>query len=193
MTSRLYQRAVEYLRLEFAPEREFSLTLVKETEKHPLHGPGVNEVYTFNSAQGVNTSMAYYLVAARPGAVNYYPLWGLSPDDIWAVHVASEFYLSMGVEPLPATTQERRFRHEAEDLVRRQWGSPNSASPVLEQVFRLKPVQGYAGEYHAVGKLTHGKERWAFVVGDVAHALYPLDIPSHAVWRLHLGRQILAE
>lgn len=187
------KRVNDYLRVELDLGSELSLTLVKQFDTHPLHGPGVGEVYTFSSALGADTAMPYFAVVASAGPTNYYPCWGLTPEDIWAVHIATEFYLFMGVESLPASTEYERFAEEASALVRSQLQTDPIGPPLVETVYRLKAVEDYPEEYHAVGKVTHSKGTSSFVVGDIEHELFPPQLPGHVVWRLHFGRQILAE
>ena len=183
-------RAKEYLRLEFAPEEDFDLELVNEYFEHPLSGPGENAVFRFVSTLGSDKPETYFVLTGKPGITNYYPDWGLSLRDLLAVHVATQFYLGMGVKSLHPPATDARHIEQVRALTSEKLGRLPDQDPVVKELFRIPATQNDPEEIHAAGTCVVDGDLHSFVVGDVPSRLFDCHYPAHLAWRIHFGNLI---
>ncbi len=180
------QMAMDHLVAELREEAPQSLEFAAAIDEQPLEGEGRVSIFTFKAALGSPESTDYYAIAGRTQPMHY-PSWGLSPDEIYCVHIGTRFMLELKVsqvrgEEIPADLADR--------LV--QQASASAGEHVLlagePTVYRVE------AQHHAVCPAAIREERWYIVGGDINGGFYErTELPAHVIYRWHLGQIIRNE
>ncbi len=181
----LRQRAISYLKRELGDRETFDLQLMQSFSTHPLMGSGEYAIFQFN--RSTEPSKRYHVVVGTEGGTNYYPDLGLSLDELWKVHIGTDFYLVMQVKTLDTIDNADRYVNEAKGIIEKTFGGSLQSSPTVVTCFK------YKDEVHAAGKCTSGSTVYSFVVGDVPHFAINKDLAADVVWRLNMGRIVCEE
>lgn len=180
------QMARDYLAREFGADPPAALHPVASYDEHPLETEGAVTVFSFTAARGGNPPEAYYVVAGETEP-NYYPQWGLAPDDLYSVHLGTRFMLVLEVTQL---LPEELPPMEAE--IAQLLDSVAPGEPIDD----FRPVAGFSleGQRHVVCRLRLGGEELYVLGGDLPLGIYRrVDLPPHVIYRLHLGKVIRME
>jgi hypothetical protein len=179
--------AREYLQRELPDLGSVELQEAAHFEGQPLEGEGPMTVFTFRAALGGN-SPADYCVVAGHTQPNYYPAWGLSPDEIYSLHLGTRFMLVLQPVPIPLdrlpASLEADFTRELARIV------------LGQLVSEFKPVAAFQveAETHVIARCRIATEQ-VYVLGlDLPLGIYRrVDLPPNAVYRTHLGNVIRME
>ncbi|NOT00798.1 MAG: hypothetical protein HOP29_09240 [Phycisphaerales bacterium] len=181
------QQALAYLKTQLGDAVPSELTFEGEFDERPLEREGAVAVFSFTAAIGGHAVERYWVVAGETEP-NYYPHWGLSPDDAYNLHVGTRFMLVVGV----STVALDKLPPDALDRVTVFIGSavPGAA------VSGLAPAAAFQVEeqWHVVYRAKIGEEQ-AYVLGyDCPPGIYrDVNLPPHVVYRRHLGMLIRYE
>lgn len=157
-------------------------------DEAPLEGEGAVTVLAFDlKPEGPGANPRHYVVIGQTQP-NYYPAYGLTPDEIYSLHIGTQFFLGVGVHVV-------EFAHEppdARDGVAHFVETCNPGVPrgpiVLAGLFRGD------GSFFAVYRLTVGDQEVYCFGADLPPAFSPLiDQPPQVALRLYLGRLLRAE
>lgn len=181
------QMAREYLNWEFGTEAPEILRPVASFDRHPLEGEGPVTLFAFTASRGGNPPEGFHVIAGETEP-NYYPEWGLSPDDLYSVHIGTRFILVLEVRQLPLEELPSELESEIALLL-------DSIAPD-EPIANFLPVAafGMEGQRHAVCRLRLADEELYVLGGDLPLGIYRrIDLPPHVIYRLHLGKLIRLE
>lgn len=187
MASSPERRALRYLRLEFQPQRDFRLVRVKSWRRSGAFWWRRSAIFRFDSDVGERSTKSYYVVVPTPGATNYYPEWGLTPEQVWNVHMATELLLyGMAASRAPGPSDADHLA-QARALVRSELPGAELAGVTLDQVTHVTDRRVGIEARSIVGHVDHGGVRRWFGVGDPPHLLFGVEIHPDAVESLHFG------
>lgn len=180
-------QASAYLKTQLGDAAPSDLILEGEFNEQPLEREGAVAVFSFTAAIGGQGVERYWVVGGKTEP-NYYPHWGLTPDDAYNLHVGTRFMLVIGVATVPL----EKLPPDAIDGVTR---FIRSAVPGAA-VSGLAPAAAFQVEeqLHTVYRARIGDEQ-AYVLGyDCPPGIYrDVDLPPHVVYRRHLGMLIRYE
>jgi len=181
------QMAREYLNREFGAETPSTLQAVATFEQHPLEGEGPVTLFSFTASRDGNRPEDFHVIAGETKP-NYYTDWGLSPDDLYSVHIGTRFMLVLEVGQLPLEELPSGLEEEIALLL----GSVAPDEPIAD----FRPVAAFdmEGQRHAVCRLRLADEELYVLGGDLPLGIYRrVDLPPHVIYRLHLGKLIRLE
>ncbi len=181
------EMAREYLARQFGPRAPTALRPVAIYDEHALEGEGAVSVFSFTASHGDQEPAAFYVITGETEP-NYYPDWGLSPDEVYSLHLGTRFMLVLEVDRLPLSELPPMLESE---IVR----SLATVAPG-EPIGDFRPVAAFSldGQRHAVCRLRLGEEELYVLGGDLPLGIYRrTDLPPHVIYRLHLGKLIRTE
>src|SRR5262245_27055819 len=91
MTSTLESRAISFLKEEFHSDLEYVLTQQAHFQQHPLRGGVDIALFSFD------LDGDKFFVFAGDTIPMIYPAMDLTPDELWAVHIGTEYFIEQGV------------------------------------------------------------------------------------------------
>lgn len=181
------QAAREYLTREWGPDAPTVLTPVATYNEKALESEGEVTIFSFTASRGDNTPEPFHVVAGETEP-NYYPDWGLVPDDIYSLHLGTRFMVVLQIAQLPLRDLPESLEADVEaGLARVAPGEPISG---------FRPVAAFTmeGQPHAVCRLRIAEEEVYVVAGELPLGICRrIDLPPHVVYRLHLGKVIRLE
>jgi hypothetical protein len=195
------QAAADYLATQLPGRRYTAPQLAGTFSEQTLAGEGAVSVYTFELAPGPgchDSAPAVHYVVVGETTPNFFPAYGLSPDDAFSLHIGTRFMLEMQIGRVEPQHEPREFRESMRTVVAsvaRGAAIEDEALAGLFQcdeqlfaVYRLMlgpaPAEG--------GAIT--RETVYFVGGDCPPGFYRLaEHPPQVALRLHLGKVIRAE
>ena len=179
----LKQKAIEQLKEEFNPDLNYELTLVQTFENHPLKDPGVAALFSFHSEAEQQEQFFIFQGNALPMV---YPDLSLTPEELWAVNIGTEYYLNMGVtEETGKSPKFLAYVKMVSTVFQEQLYITLTGPPKIEKVYVL------ADQRHIVGRATFDDKVYSWIVGDIPHFVYKKDLPPQVTWSLHMGRILL--
>jgi hypothetical protein len=182
-TDLLKQKAIDQLKEEFDPDLDYDLKLVQTFENHPLKDPGVAVLFSFHPHPGQNDQFFIFQGNALP---MIYPDWNLTPEELWALDIGTEYFLNMGVtEEKPELSKLLAYVKMVATVFQEQLYITLNGPPKIEKVYSL------ADQRHVVGRTTFDEKVYSWIVGDIPHFVYKKDLPPQAIWSLHMGRILL--
>lgn len=184
MTEDLKREALAFLREELNPDLTCELHLEKTFETHPLKEPGVSALFSFHPVPDSTQKLFVFAGNVLP---MIYPDYGLSMDDLWAVHIGMEYFIKMKVT-------EETDRKSAIFLTYLKM----VATVFQEQLYIAKPdtmkiekIFIVGDQKHVVGSATFNEKKYSWIVGDITHFVYKKELPPQVTWALHMGRLLL--
>lgn len=179
----LKQKAVEQLKEEFDPDLRYELTLVQTFGNHPLKDPGVAALFSFRPSPDQPDQFFIFQGNALP---MIYPDLNLTPDELWAVNIGSEYFIKMGVtEDASKSSKFLAYVKMVATVFQEQLYITLTGPPKIEKVYVL------ADQRHIVGRATFDDKVYSWIVGDIPHFVYKKDLPPQITWSLHMGRILL--
>ncbi|MBI4581184.1 MAG: hypothetical protein HY718_15890 [Planctomycetes bacterium] len=181
------QMALDFLAGELGRDAPRDLTAAATFDEHPLEKEGCVTVFAFDASIGGNPVEPFYVVAGET-STNYYPQWGLDPEQIYDVHLGTRFMLVVEVQQLPLAELPPTLESDARDRL----AGVVPGAPVAE----FRPVAAFVaeGHKHAVCRARIADEEVHVLAGDLPLGIYRLiNLPPHVVYRLHLGNIIRME
>lgn len=154
----------------------------------PLEGEGTTVIFPFRAKHGDEAEADYYVVVGRTEP-NYYPAYGLSPEDAFHLHLGTRFMLVLGVaQRFPRAEDDFDMHRDARMIVDRVAPGEPIEALSLEASFDVE------GQLHAVLRC---RIRDAAVYIMAAHAPMGFSTHSHlppqVAYRIHIGRALLHE
>jgi hypothetical protein len=188
------QRGWEYLRSALGDRLPSELRPVQAFDEHPLDGEGPVGLFTFDLPVGdpvlrrlPTADPAHYLVAGQTDP-NYFPTYGLSPDQGYSLHIGTRFMLVLGISLAETPGDLTPVRAALEDVA--LGCNPGRSTESLEPVAVYRADQ----QQFAAFRLRMGSQEFYAIGGDCPPGFYELtNLPTAVVLRLHLGQLIRAE
>lgn len=181
-----------YLERELGARAPGTLTLVAEIAEQPLDGEGAVSLFAFDlpptgAACGRNADARHYVVVGETTS-NYFPAYGLSPDDAYSLHVGTRFMLGLEIALADPCAEPPTARED----VRRFVGLCNPDVPI--EGLELAAIFRCAEELYAVYVVSLGGRRVYCFGADCPPGFSELtQHPPQVALRLHLGRLIRRE
>src|SRR5262245_65875529 len=97
------QDVIEFLKQEFNPELDYDLHLETTFSNHPLKGAQPTELYSFEVQ---NETRELFFVFAGGAHPMVYPDYGLTVDELWAVHLGLLYFIEQGVKESTHSKQQ---------------------------------------------------------------------------------------
>jgi hypothetical protein len=188
----LERTAVEYLQLQLGEHAPRYLTHELSIHERPLEGEGAVEVFSFPfdpaGKEGCGPGEMRFFVVVGATEPNYFPGYGLQPDEAYSMHIGTRFMLEMGISRIDST-QEDAIDHELmRELVRGT--NPTATLEHEELVARFRCVE----QTFAIYRLRISGLSAMLICGDITPGYYSLtDYPPQVTLRLHLGNLIRQE
>lgn len=178
------QEAVNFLKKEFHPDLDYQLKLESTFQRHPLKGEIQTSLFSFNVDTG---EPQHFYIFTGDTAPMIYPEWDLTQDELWAVHLGTEYFIEQGV-----TEDSERKPHMlltylkmVATLFQEQLYIMKTDSVKIEKVYKFNDQR------HVVGHAEFNEKKYSWIVGDITHFVYKKDLPPHVIWALHMGRILL--
>ncbi len=179
--------AMVHLLEHFREDAPASLRHVASFAGEPLEGEGEMSVFAFSASRGGEPEAEYYVVAGETAA-NHYPSWGLTPEQVYDLHLGTRFMLVMEVSSVPM----EQLAPELVDCVR---AFVRSVAPQAA-VTNVQPAAAFrvADETFVVCRARIGGEEAYVMTMDAPPGIYrDVHLPPHVVFRRHLGQLIRLE
>lgn len=187
--------AGEYLRAELGDRAPAELAFCGWFDEAPLDGEGRVAMFRYTAAPGVAAGAAdvcgepgeSYVVVGRT-TPNYFPAYGLDPDDAYSLHIGTRFMLELRVGLTDTAAEPPAARDELRRVIAEVAPSANVAQIELAALFRAG--ESLFGVYRA-----EIDGQGVYVLGaDSPPGFYRRpDLPPQTILRLHLGKLIRAE
>jgi hypothetical protein len=84
------QEAIDFLKQEFHPDLDYELHLETTFNNHPIKGAQSTELYSFEIKNGTSEKFFVFAGGAHPMV---YPDYGLTLEELWAVHLGLEYFM----------------------------------------------------------------------------------------------------
>jgi hypothetical protein len=153
----------------------------------PLENEGDMSVFSFNASVGGDDEASYFVVAGQTEP-NYYPSWGLSPEQMYDLHLGTRFMLVMEVSAVPAES----LPDDLADQVRAFIGTVAPGYDPTE--IRAMAAFNVAGEIFAVCSARIDEEEvYVFCLASPPGIYRDVHLPPQVVFRLHMGQLIRRE
>lgn len=182
-----HRRGAEaFLAAQLGADAPRELRLLARFDGGELEGEGAVSIYGFTLARGGQIEECFAVAGETESG--YYPAWGLSPEQMYSVHLGTRFMLVMEVAQVPPGNLPADAERQILDTVA-------SAAPG-ETLSEFSPAAAFTvdGRTHAVCRLRVAGEAVYAIGLDAPPGIYRLaHLPPHAVYRLHLGNLIRAE
>ncbi len=194
--SQLEKSALEYLRGRLAARAPQTLRFEREFDERPLDGEGATALFSFELPPEMDVGSE-----ARPGAAelkhyvavgetepNFFPAYGLRPDDAYSFHLGTRFVLEMGLQVVDASYEPPTARSLLHAAVQNYAAGAKLEQEELAALFRCE--EGL----FAVYRLTlDGREVYCMGADCPPGFYHMTEHPPQVALRLHLGKLIRAE
>lgn len=154
----------------------------------PLDGEGAVFVFPFSARHGSALDHDYYVVVGRTEP-NYYPAYGLTPQEAFELHLGTRFMLVLGVAQRPPAPED-------------DFDMNRDARLIVDRVAPGVPIEDLAlvasfdveGLLHAVLKCRI-KDTDAYIMAASAPMGFctRTDLPPQVAYRLHIGHALRRE
>jgi hypothetical protein len=183
--------AREYLARELGPRAPARLLPEGRFDERPLEGEGATAIFSFDM-QGrpgcAAEADARHYVAVGQTEPNYFPAYGLDPDEAYSLHIGTRFMLTMGVQRVEAELEPPQARQALRVFVARYAAGAELTGVELAGLFRCEEA------YFAVYRLRLAGEELYCMGADCPPGFYRCtQYPPQMALRLHLGGVIRAE
>jgi hypothetical protein len=178
------QDAIEFLKQEFHPDLDYQLHFETSFNNHPIKGAQPTELYSFEVESETPEKFFVFAGGAHPMV---YPDYGLTVDELWAVHLGLEYFIEQGVsedtERKPALLLT--YLKMVATVFQEQLYISKTDAMKIEKVYKL------GEQRHIVGRAEFNDVKYSWIVGDITHFVYKKDLPPQITWALHMGRILL--
>jgi hypothetical protein len=194
--SQLEGLALGYLRGQLAARAPQTLRFEGEFDEQPLDGEGQTALFSFELPPGTDVGsgaqpgaaeVKHYVAVGETGP-NFFPAYGLDPDDAYSFHLGTRFVLEMGLQVVDASYEPPSARA----LLRAALVN-YAAGATLEQEELAALFRCDEGLF-AVYRLTLDGQDVYCMGADCPPGFYHMtEHPPQVALRLHLGKLIRAE
>ncbi|MCI0443252.1 hypothetical protein L0152_08555 [bacterium] len=178
------QDVIEFLKQEFHPDLDYNLHLETTFNNHPIKGAQQTELYSFEVEGETHEKFFVFAGGAHPMV---YPDYGLTLDELWAVHLGLEYFIEQGVKE----DTERKpqllltYLKMVSTVFQEQLYISKPDAMKIEKVYQL------GEQRHIVGRAEFNSVKYSWIVGDITHFVYKKELPPQITWALHMGRILL--
>jgi hypothetical protein len=191
---RLAAAARAYLSEQLGPRAPSDVHLLARFDEKPLESEGVVAVFAFEPRRDATARRAtatgedqHYVVVGETEP-NYFPGYGLDPDDAYSLHVGTRFMLELEVHRLDPGMEPPGARERLRTFVVHHLRTAVVTDEELAGLFRCQD------DFYAVYRLVIDDKPVYFIGADCPPGCYELShLPPQAVLRLHLGKLIRRE
>jgi hypothetical protein len=178
------QDAIQFLKQEFHPELDYDLHLESTFTNHPLKGAQPTELYSFEVK---NETPELFFVFAGGSHPMVYPDYGLTVDELWAVHLGLEYFIEQGVQEDTDRKPQLLLTYlkMVSTVFQEQLYISKPDAIKIEKVYKL------GEQRHIIGHAKFNSVKYSWIVGDITHFVYKKDLPPQITWALHMGRILL--
>jgi hypothetical protein len=189
------QFAHDYLADQLGPRAPATIQFESEFDEAPLEGEGPACLFSFDLAVGNQSdkpgcaaSDARHYVVAGATQPNFFPSYGLSPDEGYSFHVGTQFMLGMGIHKVDDSHEPPGAREAMRAFVASYARGVAINAEQLAGLFRCEEA------IFAVYRLQLDEQHVYCLGADCPPGFYTLtENPPQMVLRLHLGNMIRAE
>lgn len=182
--SLLEKQAQDVLKEEFPEAGQTPLHLERVFATHPLREPYLTALFSFQPFLPEKEDRFFVFVGNVMPMI--YPQMDLSVEDLWAVHIGTEFFLNNEVKEEPKRTPKvLAYLKMVATVFQEQLYITLNTTPKIEKIYLIKD------QTHVVGKVEWDGKTYCWIVGDIPHFVYKKDLPPQIVWALHMGRILL--
>ncbi len=186
------QQAIEYLREQLGPRAPRDLHPAGVFNEQPLEGEAETALFSFDLDVGTEACATpearRHYVAVGQTTPNYFPSFGLAPDDAYSLHIGTRFMLEMEVQRVDPADEPPGARQYLEQVIRDHAPGAAASPPELAALFRFE--EGFFAVYRVD---VEGRSYYA-MGADCPPGFYELtQHPPQTALRLHLGKLIRAE
>lgn len=184
--------AVDYLLQHLGERGPRYLRLEQEFVESPLEGEGPTALFSFDLEPGDAAECAAvprrHYVAAGATQPNFFPAYGMTPDDAYSLHVGTRFMLELGIQKIDDSFEPPGARAAMRKVVAQHAPGTPIADEQLAALFKCDD------SYFAVYRVRIGDLERYFMGADCPHGFYDMtEHPPQAALRLHLGKLIRRE
>lgn len=185
--------AREYLARELRERAPAELVHAGSFDEPTLEGEGATTIFRFrlpsaNSAAACAADNDEHYVAIGQTEPNYFPAYGLSPDEAFSLHVGTRFMLGMRISRADPSHEPARARAELRAIAQNFNPRARIAEPRLLALFCCED------QHYGVYELDIDHETVLCVGADCPAGFYPdRRLPPQVVLRFHLGSLIRRE
>lgn len=190
----LQQTALAYLQEQLGPRAPQWLRFVGAFDEQVLEGEGLTAFFAFElpPTEGAATHADSYdpqhHVAVGETSPNYYPAYGLAPDEAYSLHLGTQFLLTLGANVLPEAEEPDDAREKLRQIIANTAPDAPVSDIHPEALFRC------ADQVFVVYRLKIGPEEVYFMGADCPPGFYRrIDLPAAVALRLHLGQVVRQE
>jgi hypothetical protein len=194
--SQLETSALGYLNGQLAARAPQALCFEGEFDEQPLEGEGATALFSFelppgadvgSGAQPGGAEVKHY-IAVGETEPNFFPAYGLGPEDAYSFHLGTRFVLEMGLQVVDVSYEPPTARSLLHVAVRNYAAGAKLEQEELAALFRCE--EGL----FAVYRLTLDGRQVYCMGADCPPGFYHMtEHPPQVALRLHLGKLIRAE
>lgn len=188
-------RALEYLQGQLKDVAPIKLGEPTLFPISPLAGEGATVVFPFAASRGPPQATRrgeplgeeFFFVVVGITEPNYYPAYGLEPEEVFSLHLGTRFMLVMGVAqcPPPETYDPRTDARAIVDRV-----APDAPLDGVE----VAACFDVEGSRHIVLRCRLRGEAVYIFGGDAPHGFSRrVDLPPQVAYRVHIGHVLRVE
>lgn len=187
------QAAEAFLREALANRAPEALRYCATFHEAPLENEGETALFAFTLAPGATQAAcapedALHYCAVGETTPNYFPAYGLEPDDAYSFHVGTRFMLEMEIQRIDNANEPPDARAMLRSVVRTHAPAAPLGIEELAALFRC------GDEYFAVYRLPIDGKDYYVMGADLPPGFYEMtQHPPQAALRLHLGKLIRRE
>ncbi len=185
--------ALAYLAEQLGPRAPRQLTFEHEFSESPLEGEGRTVLFSFDLEPGsgapeCSAADRRHYVAFGETTPNFFPAYGLNPDEAYSFHVGTRFMLVMRVQKVEPEAAPPNARPSLDHMLASAAPGARVENVELAALFRCDD------DYFAVYRLDIEGRRVYGLAADCPPGFHELtQHPPQMVLRLHLGQVIRAE
>ncbi len=178
------ENVIQFLKQEFHPDLDYELHLETVYNKHPTKGELQTELYSF---QVDNEDGDRFFVFAGSSHPMVFPDYGLTTEELWAVHLGMEYFIEQGVSEDTDRKPQMLLTYlkMASTVFQEQLYISKTDSIKIQKVYKL------GDQRHVVGSAEFNEKKYSWIVGDITHFVYKKELPPQITWSLHMGRILL--
>lgn len=180
----LKKQALDVLKEDFHQDLHCELHLERVFPNHPFHEPYLTALFSFQPFLPDKPDRYFVFVGNVMPMI--YPDMDLTTDDLWAVHIGTEYFITNEVQEEPKRSAKvLAYLKMVGTVFQEQLYITLNTTPKIEKIYLVKD------QIHVVGKVEWEGKVYSWIVGDIPHFVYKKDLSPQITWALHMGRILL--